>query len=1683
MGLFSKTVTTGHKYYLGMHMIYCHGPIDGVRQIWVQDKMVWPGTRSSSWWPAPGNWGNGEVTNISVAPGAPIETWTLKCINDDPDFTVTGSVSGAKAQATAGVPYDNGLIAFTITKGTRDWLWVNLIFHADRLYVAGGVDATEAGDGETTATIDAAAVFGGKNQEGGISGTVNIEYGNPDQTANSYLQSVLGAKIPAFRRLFGLVLNQVYVGTSPYIKPWSILAKRTDVTTDGDEQWYIAKANIGGYDMNPAHIIRECLTDATWGLGLSTDLIDATTFTAAADALYDEDFGLSFIWDRQGSVGELVSDVLHTIDGSLYQDLGTGKIKLVLARYDYTAESLDIYTDSHIVEITDFTRPAIGSIVNEVTVVYHDRLNNTDASVTVNDIAMISRQGGKVVAERFDYSGICDADLANKIAQRELHQFTSAAASMTIKGNRAMSLIRPNDVFKINWDPLGITSMIVRASEVNLGELESGEVTIKATEDVFAMGTAVFATPGDTEWTEPVSYPDVPVATVLIETPYAVLVEDMYGATLSSLMAAGLGHLMVGSVPSSVDSVEYELECRDSETATWQSEGRRSWTPSGLLTEAMAVNIAEVEAVLDDEYGLDGVETGTYCLIGNELLLVTDVDTATSTVTLARAVLDTVPEAHSEGDRVWFLGTTNGLVDNEYADGDAPRARVLTITSIGTLDTEDAVEETATAFDSRAYRPYPPADVQVNGESYPALFEGELALTWKHRDRVSQVGSIIEQTADSVGPEAGTTYTVKIYDQSDNLVRTATGISGTSYTYTEAYERADCGLAPEDPLNTQLRFVLTAVREGYDSFQSHDLTIERYGPSSSPSVSPSVTPSASVSASVSATPSMSLSASISSSPSASPATEENDYTHDPNCMAVWRFESGELTTDSYGGNTLTASTSSPTADSSHYMEGTTAAAFDSASSQCFYITDADLGTKFPLKSDDDTKVISVCCWIKPESFGTTFRYIFAKYNVSEYQRTFAIALYQDTLVLLLGYDEGNKYEAILTGAPCVEGQWYHIGVTYDDWDKSYRFRVWDDTEQELLGGAEVTGTATNNINVEAADLVIGDKSDRDGAEAFDGLIDEVVVCKDILSDGEIDQIRTGTYNPRQNHFEYDDHCVAWWRFESGTAHDGYANIRVDSKGGNSLAGPYPTADLASYKEGSASALWDAYTDTLYGADTGLDPGFPLRYSDEIPWRVFSICGWIRPTDPAHHADQYFFTKYNIESNTRSLALRLTSGKITVLFGYNSGASYEEIDFSSNTVTTGHWYHVALTVDASRNYRIRVYDATADELLDDDKTGTISNEISITTAYLTIGQENNNLPNRNFLGNLDEIAVFNDVLSVAEIDEIRQGLYMGGPSSSLSVSASPSVTPSASVSASPEPIENDFAADENCVALWRMEDGALATDSRGSNTLTNSGVAADTTNYREGEGSSLFDAATDIMSITDANLAAGFPMRGSDETPSRVFSACFWFRPLTTDTSYNKFLVAKRGRYSGYGFGVRLYNGKIVFEVSSASSGINYDITYSTYKSVTAGRWYHVAVTLDADRNYRIRVWSDTAQIPLDVDKTGTLPYGDINVNTEPWCIGQSSWLQSSYAFAGNIDEVAVFKDVLTVEEIDAIRAGTYTGGPSASVSASPSASPSASVSASQSASPSASISASPSASVSASPSASPSGSVSSSPST
>lgn len=767
-------------------------------------------------------WGDKEVTPIRKKVGEEIDwKWGL------PGH---GSPTNSVYQ-TIGHKYKLG-VNFHVTEGVTDGI-KQIRVGKKLIWPDPDSKTTLQADGATTISINEPNIFGGDESEGGIVGTVRVQYGYASQSVNSYRASILGSNISADRGVTSVTLEKVYLGTSPYINPWSFLVKRTDVLTDGSPQWYSSKADINN-NLNPAHIIRECMTNTQWGLGQPESLFDDTLWESVADALYTEGFGLSLKWESdKATVEDFVLDVLRHIDAVLYQDMTTGEFILKLIRDDYDAGTLTTYDNDDIVAVNDFARGVYGEVADEVWVDYWNVLDHKKESLPDQNVALIDMQGGKVAPLYRRYFGVTNATLAAKLAARDRQQIGAFNATFKLIGKRTMYDLYPGDVFKMTWDVLGIQTMIIRVLSVNYGNIRDGHIEFVCAEDVFGMKDALFDNPPTTGWSDPNNEPDDVTVYKLLETPYFELVRFI-GVDGVAALDNDTGFLSIQALDPTGDSFDYELKLRDSPAGSFYEDGRGYFCPTATISADMPLNAQDVVVTLENVVDLYSVDVDTYAVIENEVVKVKSITVSSNQVTLARGCLDTVPEYHSGPNsagagaaRIWFMNMVNRIGNTEYTTSDQPGVKLLPRTILGTLAIGDATAYSASAFNSRMIRPYPPGDFKVNGSSYPSSFSGQPTLTWKHRDRTLQVSDIIEHSNTTIGPEAGTTYTLRINDENDALVRTETGLTGETYTYQEADEISDCGIGSGQPLNSKLRFRLKAVRGGYDSWQEYDIWVNR----------------------------------------------------------------------------------------------------------------------------------------------------------------------------------------------------------------------------------------------------------------------------------------------------------------------------------------------------------------------------------------------------------------------------------------------------------------------------------------------------------------------------------------------------------------------------------------------------------------------------------------------------------------------------------------------------------------------------------------------------------------------------------------------------------------------------------------------------------------------------------------
>ncbi len=566
-------------------------------------------------------------------------------------------------------------------------------------------------------------------------------------------------------------------------------------------------------DMNPAHIIRQCITNVEWGMGYPDASIDSANFTAIAQALFDEGFGLSFQWTQQQPVEEFIGEVLNHCGGVWYADPRTGLFSLALIRDDYSVSDLRVFDESNIIALESYQRPGYGELVNQIVVSWTDVPNNKTATTPpLQDPACIQAQGC-VIGEVRQYPGITKSGLAQRVALRDLIAASTPLASLKLRVNReAWDLIPGKDVIVVNWDKLGIVQLVCRVLKVDRGTLQDGSILLEVAEDVFGLPSNVYVTQEEEGWIEPDVTPDDIEVMALVESPYWDLARNLSAADLD-YTDVDAGYVFTLAARSTPVETAYNIWSRTG-AADYEEVGAGIFAPTALLNGA--IDQAETSITLDNGIDLSQVAVGDRCLIGEgrlaEFCEVLTLNTTTGVMTVSRAVLDTTPQSHADNTRVWFVEDFFGVDPTERATTDEVDVKLTAVATGGETELADATEQTITMA-GRFGRPYPPGQIRINGDPFPATVDTTEAasegfvIAWAHRDRTTQDVELVSQNEGDIGPEAGTTYTVELYnDTTDVLVDSVSGITGTSLslTATDSYTA---------------RLEVFSVRDGIESWQ------------------------------------------------------------------------------------------------------------------------------------------------------------------------------------------------------------------------------------------------------------------------------------------------------------------------------------------------------------------------------------------------------------------------------------------------------------------------------------------------------------------------------------------------------------------------------------------------------------------------------------------------------------------------------------------------------------------------------------------------------------------------------------------------------------------------------------------------------------------------------------------------
>ncbi|TWH48563.1 phage tail protein [Sporomusa sp. KB1] len=786
--------------------------------------------------------------------------------------TGTGQASGAMVKDDMTGPLLNSLFSWllmwlingrnlktTVQKGFKYYLgyqqlvcWSNQGMRLRAVYL--GQNKVWEGDesrenhlsGPLVIPIHDENLFGGPDEGGGFVGELHVYLGGENQMPDPWMQQQMQAEsvqeelrglTPAYREFVSVVVPTAYVGKNATIPELWL-----------EMECIPNRLGLGaiGEDANPAEVQYEIHVNEDWGLGESADTVDVDSLLAMGQQLKTEGLGITVSISQIVAARQTIDAICNHIDAVRYQDPQTGKLTYKLIRDDYATEQVPLLNEKNCSHVM-INRLDWQETIGQISVTYTDRKAQYEqSSVDDNDPAVIEINQGSKAPKSYDYPYFTSAENALWAAKREAAQQGYPLATGTIEGNRTLYAIRTGHVVRLDWPAYGYSNLMLRVTDVDLGDFIDGTIKLEVIEDVFGLGKTEYGFSGSTNWQDPKKFPTGVQEYRFMELPYELMPDKdsyIYG------MAA----------KPDADTQRWTIWRQTATMPMNSTNSTTQWTPVGKIIydypefgDAIDMNGFEII----DISGLDRLVSATFpngspnieiarkggkvLLLGNELMAwssITKLPSGNWRINgIIRGIFDTVPVAHGSGEKLFFLDP--GTYANVTTGGPVCLAgnavtETYNITTATAYSTEELNPQKAVSVTTvhRSERPSPPGCIRMSsfGVSESTKIDnpiGDISFSWSHRNKVLQSYGAISQddtthyfTGQLFELPEGALYRIQIF-VGGIFVAECTTIE-TVWLYTWAQRCRD-----SNNLDGETRIEICTVQNGLVSYQLQKRTVQ-----------------------------------------------------------------------------------------------------------------------------------------------------------------------------------------------------------------------------------------------------------------------------------------------------------------------------------------------------------------------------------------------------------------------------------------------------------------------------------------------------------------------------------------------------------------------------------------------------------------------------------------------------------------------------------------------------------------------------------------------------------------------------------------------------------------------------------------------------------------------------------------
>lgn len=601
-------------------------------------------------------------------------------------------------------------------------------------------------------------------------------------------------------------------GTADPSFTWAWSTIRHDLYT---EDLTLTSIPETGIDINPVHKIREIITNPyPWGMGRNEDEINDENFRHAADQIWDEGLGISWAIKDKDCI-EAINELCHHIDAGVRINRNTGKYEVVLFRDEWDSEDAYTIDESQIKSI----QPEITSadeIINHLDVSFYDRDNMKDGAFSISENGLI-KTTGQVNAEDLDFPYFMHFRNAEIVAQWKLKYLSTPKwKGIFSTGSRNARRFQKYGVIELPWSKKWSGKIKARILNINLGNGIDNTVSIEFEEIVPKSGVMTGLVVSNQQ--NVVVLEPQPCRNEPFEIPYYLLVWNLKQKLVDDDLVEDPNYGLVGVVaakpqPNSVYAI----------MMTHDGTPEKEWSRAATINYSSYARFDQIvsktshQIALKNSDILSDLKVGTLIKVGrdwlgtpSEWMSFESQDQDTGIITVKRGLLDTLPQEWGADTELFFCGTDIAYDTTEYYEGDKVLVSALTTTPSGILP---LLGSTTIELRSRAIRPYPPANVKINGSYWPTYIDEDIVVTWLNRNRKQQTASTHLDWFDSgnVALEENTVTTLIVteFDVNDVVLATYNSNVTASNTWTLLASAMDAN-------TRKITIVLKTERDGFE---------------------------------------------------------------------------------------------------------------------------------------------------------------------------------------------------------------------------------------------------------------------------------------------------------------------------------------------------------------------------------------------------------------------------------------------------------------------------------------------------------------------------------------------------------------------------------------------------------------------------------------------------------------------------------------------------------------------------------------------------------------------------------------------------------------------------------------------------------------------------------------------------